>query len=100
MEFRKNINGQILEIQLLGKFTFSDNGNFRSLISEFGANNITKVVLNMEQTEFVDSAALGMLLLAKEYAEKNNITISLKSPNGQPKKVLEVSSFGELFSIE
>jgi HptB-dependent secretion and biofilm anti anti-sigma factor len=48
----------------------------------------------------VDSAGLGMLLLARDEAKKNNRELILKGPCGQVKRMFGVTKFDTLFSIE
>jgi len=54
---------------------------------------------SLDSTEYLDSSALGMLLLLREHAggESSNIRISKASP--EVKKILEVANFEKLFNI-
>jgi ABC-type transporter Mla MlaB component len=50
--------------------------------------------------ELIDSAGLGMLLLARDEAKKDNRQLILKGPCGREKRMFGVTKFNTLFSIE
>ena len=56
-------------------------------------------IVDLSATEYLDSSALGMLLLLREHAggESSNIRISKASP--EVKKILDVANFEKLFNI-
>lgn len=99
MELSTHIHGEALHVELKGKFTFSDNPQFRAVIESLADADIQQVVLHMGEVEFVDSAALGMLLLAHDEAKKHHKSISIKHVNGQVKRILQLARFEELFSL-
>jgi anti-anti-sigma factor len=98
MNFTNTTNGSTCNIAIDGKFTFSDNGSFREIIGLFDGKQNT-FILDFSAVEFVDSAALGMLLLAREEADKRGITLEIRKPQGQVKKMFNVSKFDTLFNI-
>jgi anti-anti-sigma factor len=100
MEISKRIENGICEVVLSGKFTFSDNHNFRTVIDEIKVDKLSKIVFFMDNVEFVDSAALGMLLLARDEAERRNIALSIAGVQGQVKKMFQIARFETLFSIQ
>ena len=98
MNYTKNQTGTSCEVLIDGKFTFSDHSTFREIISLM-KTGISSISLDLSKLEFVDSAALGMFLLAREEAGKNGVTVTLKNPQGQVKKMFSVSKFESLFNI-
>jgi anti-anti-sigma factor len=61
--------------------------------------NRTAVQLHMSQIDYIDSAALGMLLIVREKANLAKKSISLSSPSAAVKQVLEIANFEKLFAI-
>ena len=61
---------------------------------------IKTLTLDVNGIEFIDSAALGMFLIAREEAEKRQIKIILKNPQGQLAQMFKVSKFDTLFTIQ
>ena len=47
----------------------------------------------------MDSSALGMLLLLREFAGGDDADIQLVSPNAEIRNVLDIANFGKLFTI-
>ena len=99
MEYTKTVNGGVCTIDISGKFTFSDHVEFKKLFDIYEDSSVNQVDFNFTSLDFVDSAALGLLLLAKDGAAKGNKKLRLLKPNEQVKKMFEISRFYELFEI-
>lgn len=99
MEYTKTNNGNVFNVVLRGKFTFSDHKGFKELFDFFENKDMNRMEIDITNVEFVDSAALGLLLLARDEANKTSKTLQIKGPNGQVKKMFEISRFYELFDI-
>lgn len=70
MNLKKSINKDICTFSMSGKFIFLDNQIFRTVIGSIKAGEAQNFVLDLAGVEFVDSAALGMFLVAREEAKK------------------------------
>jgi len=99
MDYTNVKDGNINRIEMKGKFTFSDHGEFKKLFDSFKDKAMSQVEFNMKNVEFVDSAALGLLLLARDEAEKSGKKLVIVGPEGQVKKMFEISRFYELFDV-
>ena len=71
------------EAEISDKLTSSDLSNFRELLSEIKQSTCKVIVLDLDNLEWIDSAGLGMLILAKELAEKEELELVLRSPSTQ-----------------
>jgi len=87
-------------VELNGRFTFGDHSSFRKLIEEIRAHKSGTHVLDISGVEFIDSAGLGMLLLARDEGEKSKATVIIRGAQGQVKRMLEVARFDTLFTLE
>ena len=92
-------DGTQFTVAIAGKFTFASNAEFRDILLHIQTKTPKQIVIDLSETELVDSAALGMLLLAREKAQSVSAEIVLLSAQGQPKKMLDVSNFRSLFTI-
>ena len=99
MEYTKELNGNICKIKMMGKFTFADHMEFKNILSDINEKEITGVDLDISEVEFVDSAALGLLLLIRDETEKKSLTLTLFKPQGQVQKMFKISRFYELFHV-
>jgi anti-anti-sigma factor len=58
------------------------------------------IVIDLAKVEFIDSAGLGMLLIARDEASKASRQLTLRGPQGQVKRMFAVTRFETLFAIE
>ena len=99
MECTTNTNGNVFNVKMSGKFTFSDHNSFKEIFSFFYDNSLSQIELDLAQVEFIDSAALGLLLIVRDEAKKKSKSVVIKAPQGQVKKMFEISRFYELFDV-
>lgn len=92
-------DGRTLEISVSGSFQFSLHREFRDTYREYTVPD-SLIRLNLTQTEYMDSAALGMLLLLNEHAKQHRGTVVLHRPSPVIRRILEITSFDKLFRIE
>lgn len=89
----------ICNVVLSGQFTFADHPGFRDILQEIAEVQVRQVILHMAKVEFVDSAALGMLLLALDEAHKHQKQLVISGATGQVKKMFDLSRFNTLFTM-
>ena len=102
MSITSNISqdGSNLTITIEGNFDANIEDEFR--ISYEGDPDVTpnSYTINMEKTEYLDSAALGMLLVFKDYAGGDSSDITITNCSREVKKILSVSGFDSLFKLQ
>ena len=87
-------------ITLSGRFDFSAFRPFRELYEPFlGQAQVHAIELNFSAVEYLDSAALGMLLLLREKAEKAGKKVILTGCSGTVQNLFEVANFGRIFEM-
>jgi anti-anti-sigma factor len=85
-------------ILVSGKFDFAVHREFRTRSEEaLGEVGVSEIVIDLSQASYLDSAALGMLLLTKERAASLSKRVALKSAPGTVQDVLKVANFHKLF---
>lgn len=99
MEFSMQQNGATFEVALRGRFTFAENQQFKTILHSIKGARPSVAVLDLANVEFIDSAGLGMLLLAKDEMDASGASILLRGATGQVKKMLHVSCFEVLFGM-
>lgn len=100
MDYHLKQAPQKTTITCSGSFTFADNQRFRHAMNSILEQEDSKAVLDLSGVTYIDSAALGMLLLLREMLEEKNISLMLYKPKDQVAKMFEISKFNELFTIE
>lgn len=89
-----------VHIAIKGRLTYTDYNNFSHITHAVGEEENQQCTLDLSELDFIDSAGLGMLLLARDQASKQQAQITLKSPQGQVLKMLELGKFDTIFLIE
>jgi HptB-dependent secretion and biofilm anti anti-sigma factor len=56
--------------------------------------------VDLSKTTYMDSSALGMILLLKDHAERLSGTVKIKKPSDSVNKILEIAQFHRLMAIE
>lgn len=98
MEISKNLNGTSLEISLSGRL---DTTTSPMLDEELKASlgEITELVLNLKNLEYVSSAGLRVFLLAqKTMNQKGKMTV--KNVSSDIMDVFEITGFSDILNIE
>ncbi|MFV8783314.1 STAS domain-containing protein [Microbulbifer sp. SA54] len=96
-------SGETLVIRVSGHFDFNLHREFqRAYRNVIPAPK--KIVLDLSATEHLDSAALGMLLLLRDYCvevgrDRAEPEVELVNPNAHVSHILTVSNFDRIFSI-
>jgi anti-anti-sigma factor len=100
MQVSANIQQGKAVLTLNGRFDFNSHRDFRDGYDEALQNSDVKhLEVNLNGVEYLDSAALGMLLLLKERAAAAHISLELHHCHGMVKQVLDVANFGKIFTI-
>ena len=55
--------------------------------------------INLRKADYMDSSALGMLLLIKEHADNIKGKVIIEKPNDTINKILEIAQFHQLMEI-
>lgn len=101
MQVQVNINDNKATLAMSGRFDFNSHREFRAASEEaLKAQGIGEIAIDMEKVEYLDSSALGMLLLMREKANVANRKLVLLNCKGIVQQVLEVANFSKLFTIQ
>ncbi len=73
--------------------------NFVTRWSALGLQGIDNVTIEMSRVAYLDSSALGMLLMLRDKARSTNRSVVLSGVNDAVRKVLDIANFGKLFPI-
>lgn len=93
-----NDKQDIATITIVGNFDFSLFNDFRVAYSDL-PKSYKRYVIDMSMVEYLDSAALGMLLSMRNTVDSES-DIELKGANDFIKNILMISRFDKRFSIQ
>jgi anti-anti-sigma factor len=88
----------VVEIEVSGRFDFSLQKGFRDAYREYPAGMSYRV--DLSRVDYLDSAALGMLLLLRQHAGDGKSSVTLCRPSQAVDKILKVANFHRIFDID
>ena len=100
-----HIHIEILEksviLRLEGRMDYPAHRDFRDASDKaLDAPEAEAIVIDLALVDFMDSAALGMLLLLKEKAGLRNRKVVLRSPSPTILQILKMVHFQKFFEIQ
>ncbi|MGC1332846.1 STAS domain-containing protein [Pseudomonas sp.] len=99
VEAKYSAQGKELTISIVGRFDFGSHQSFRDAY-ERGNEKPKAYIIDLKNTTYLDSSALGMLLLLRDHAGGDAAKVRLVNSNSDVKKILAISNFDKLFKIE
>lgn len=93
-------NGGCAVIRLSGRFDFNAHREFREAVDQALADPaLNEVQVDLAAVDYLDSSALGMLLMLRDKARSAGRSVSLANCRGAVKQVIEIANFSKLFPI-
>ena len=89
-----------VEVAINGSFTFRDHDTFFEIVSMIKTAYNKKMVFDFSGCDFLDSAALGMLVIAHDEASAKEVALSIKGAKGKVKDVLYAARFDTLYDFD
>ena len=91
-------DGKKLTISIEGRFDFGRHQEFRESYEKL-EKKPDSVVVDLRKATYLDSSALGMLLLLRDHAGGDSSDIRVVNSNSDVRKILAISNFDKLFDI-
>lgn len=88
-----------LVIEIDERFDFSSHQHFRDAYCSETTQDLT-YILDLSRTEYMDSSALGMILLLKDHVQLYAGQLIISKPSDTVRKILEIAQFQRLMTIE
>jgi anti-anti-sigma factor len=89
--------GQPVTIAITGRFDFHVNEEFRRAYASQPVG--TAFIVDLSRAEYLDSSALGMLLLLRRHAGDKPEGVRLMGPSADVRRILEIAKFDRLCRI-
>ena len=91
---------QEVSIHLSGRLTFNDHARMRALISEAVKTCQKEIAIDLSELEFIDSAGIGMILIAREEFDYRQKKLTIKNATGQVMRVMTITNLSKLVAID
>ncbi len=92
-------DGKTTTIKIGGRFDFAVQNEFRDCYYNAKTDGGEKFIVDMSGANYMDSSALGMLLMMREYLGGNAADISIENSSPDIKNILTVANFQSLFHM-
>ena len=96
---RVTIAGPRATVDLSGQFDFKARLPFNDAFSKALESPAREILINLREVTYLDSSALGLLLVSQDKAKERSKTILLGGLQGSVKQVLEIANFHKRFTI-
>ena len=91
-------DGRKLTIAIKGRFDFAKHQEFRDAYEELNPRPAC-VVVDLKEATYLDSSALGMLLMLRDHVGGEDAEVQVVNTNADVRKILAISNFDKLFDI-
>lgn len=100
MSISATVAGNTATISMTGRFDFSVQRAFKEAYAPQLINpSVSAVEVNLAGVEYLDSSALGMLLMLRERAAAAGKSLKLCRPSASVTQILEIANFSKLFTM-
>ncbi len=90
---------QQVVIKIDGRFDFAQHKSFRDAYRDIPPGSKSFIV-DLSSTSYLDSSALGMLLLLREHVGGDAAPVKIQGCGEDVQRVLKIANFEKLFRIE
>ena len=100
MDAQVSMNDAHAVLRLAGRFDFKAHREFRDAVdSLLGQAGVRPLQVDLGEVSYLDSSALGMLLMLRDKAKAANKDVALIGVKGSVRQVLDIANFSKLFAI-
>ncbi|MBM5460612.1 STAS domain-containing protein [Pseudomonas sp. P66] len=90
-------DGEKLTIKVKGRFDFGKHLEFRNAYEH--QRCASSVVVDLREATYLDSSALGMLLMLRDHVGGDEADVRVVNTNPDVRKILAIANFDKLFDI-
>lgn len=100
MSINATVSGNTLTINMSGRFDFHVQRDFKEAYdTQLNNKDISAIEVNLAGVDYLDSSALGMLLMLRERSLAAGKSLKLCRPGASVSQILEIANFAKLFTI-
>lgn len=101
MPVETQVSANEVTISVRGRFDFNMHREFRQAYEQAGKGVVAlHYIIDLSGTDYMDSSALGMLLLLRDHAGGEGARISLVKCPPTIRNILEIANFSKMFHID
>ena len=93
-------DGKTVMIIIKRHFDYKVSSEFRDAYRHITGQESVDYHVDLRDVDYMDSSALGMLLLLREHAKRRGGEVIIECPSEPIDKILKVANFEQLFTID
>lgn len=87
-------------IFLSGYFAFSGHREFKTAYKkQLDNSQVGNIVIDLSGVEYLDSSALGMLLVLRDHVQDAGKSLTLSKPSSIAERTFDIAGFNRMFTI-
>ncbi len=94
-----DVSTKTITIKVSGRFDFGIHQDFRKATEQVVSNNVNTIIVDMGGVDYLDSSALGMLLVLRDKVGESKSAVRIRNARPEVLKILEIANFDKLFSL-
>ncbi len=91
-------DGNEVTLELPERFDFSVHTDFRKAYED--NSSAKKFIINLRNTKYMDSSALGMLLQLQEHLGGDSSSIHIRNGDSNIREILAIANFDKMMQID
>lgn len=99
MEIIKNLDGDVLNVKIIGRLDAVTSAQFDKSMLE-SIENVKNIVMDFQGLEYVASAGLRSLMMVQKKIDQKDGSMVLRNVQPQVMEVLDMTGFDEILTVE
>jgi anti-anti-sigma factor len=100
MSIQSSVAEGTLTIAIDGRFDATSLDDFRKCYEDHTSSSVGSYIVDLADTVYLDSSALGMLLVLRDFAGGDQASVVIQNCSEEIKKIFAISNFSQLFDIQ
>jgi anti-anti-sigma factor len=99
MKFEKNRAGSLLIVKPSGRLDSHESESFEEALRKLIEDGDNHILLDLSEINYVSSRGLRVFISTAKWAQSAGGRLAVCSPQGEVKKVLDMTGLGNLFGV-
>ncbi len=92
MKIISEVHNHKVTLKLEGNFTYTQRKPFQEMLKSVSVDPMEHIVIDLSQVAFLDSAALGLLMISHRQLQAEKRTLSLAYPQATVRQIIELAN--------
>lgn len=92
MKITSEVHNHTVTLRLEGNFTYTQRKPFQELLKSVSVDPMEHIVIDLSQVAFLDSAALGLLMISHRQLLADKRTLTLAYPQPTVRQIIELAN--------